>query len=76
MDWQRVQTFESHSHYVMMVAWSPRDLLIFASGSLDRTLRVWSASPPGVSAPQLVDSPDFTLRGHEKGICSIEYSTR
>ena len=57
-------TFEGHSHYVMMVAFNPRDTNTFASASLDRTIKVW-----GLNTLQ----PHFTLEGHEKGVNCVEY---
>lgn len=35
-DWDCVQVFEGHVHYVMMVKINPRDTNTFASASLDR----------------------------------------
>ena len=57
-------TFEGHSHYVMMVAFNPKDTNTFASASLDRTIKVW-----GLNTLQ----PHFTLEGHEKGVNCVEY---
>lgn len=39
-DWIRVTTFESHLHYVMMSQWNPKDTHIFATASLDRSIKV------------------------------------
>ena len=38
--WACIQTFEGHSHYVMQVAFNPKDTNSFASASLDKTIRV------------------------------------
>lgn len=38
--WQCTQIFEGHSHYVMQVAFNPKDTNTFASASLDRTIKV------------------------------------
>ena len=44
-DWEKdfecVQLFEGHVHYVMMVKINPRDTNTFASASLDRSIKVW-----------------------------------
>lgn len=37
---QRHQVFEGHAHYVMMVKFNPKDTGVFASASLDRTIKV------------------------------------
>jgi len=63
-NWTNTMTFEGHSHYVMMVAFNPKDANTFASASLDRTVKVW-----GLSNLQ----PHFTLEGHEKGVNCVEY---
>eukprot|EP01055_Gregarina_sp_Pseudo9_P005930 Gregarina_sp_Pseudo_9__5929@NODE_94_length_4328_cov_14_292376_g86_i0_p1_GENE_NODE_94_length_4328_cov_14_292376_g86_i0NODE_94_length_4328_cov_14_292376_g86_i0_p1_ORF_typecomplete_len884_score245_35Coatomer_WDAD/PF04053_14/0_75Coatomer_WDAD/PF04053_14/2_8e03Coatomer_WDAD/PF04053_14/1_1e127WD40/PF00400_32/50WD40/PF00400_32/0_74WD40/PF00400_32/2_6e06WD40/PF00400_32/3_4e07WD40/PF00400_32/2_4e08WD40/PF00400_32/3_8e08WD40/PF00400_32/5_7e02WD40/PF00400_32/7_2e03ANAPC4_WD40/PF12894_7/1_6e06ANAPC4_WD40/PF len=74
-NWQRIQSFENHAHYVMMVKWSPKDSQLFASASLDRTIKIWSITAPlGSSALATVTNPHFTLSGHERGVNSIEYS--
>ena len=39
--WICTQIFEGHSHYVMQVAFNPKDKNTFASVSLDRTIKVW-----------------------------------
>jgi coatomer subunit beta' len=38
--WACTQIFEGHSHYVMQVAFNPKDNNTFASVSLDRTVKV------------------------------------
>eukprot|EP00898_Chlorokybus_atmophyticus_P005738 jgi/Chlat1/6165/Chrsp41S09032 len=63
-NWQCVQIFEGHSHYVMQVTFNPKDTNTFASASLDRTIKVWSLGSP---------TPNFTLEGHEKGVNTIDY---
>mmetsp|Transcript_32188 Transcript_32188/g.44654 ORF Transcript_32188/g.44654 Transcript_32188/m.44654 type:complete len:968 (-) Transcript_32188:442-3345(-) len=62
--WQCTQVFEGHSHYVMQVAFNPKDSNTFASASLDRTIKVWSLG-------QAVSN--FTLEGHEKGVNCVDY---
>lgn len=67
-DWEKdfecIQTFEGHVHYVMMIKINPRDTNTFASASLDRSIKVW-----GLTA----GSPHFSLEGHEKGVNCIDY---
>merc|ERR1740121_501530 len=66
-NWQNTQTFEGHAHYVMMVNWNPKDVTIFASCSLDRSIKVWGAGGGNNTA-------HFTLTGHGKGVNCIEYA--
>ena len=63
-NWANTQTYEGHSHYVMMVAFNPKDANTFASASLDRTIKIW-----GLGALQ----PHFTLEGHDKGVNCVDY---
>ena len=35
-----VRTFEGHVHYVMMLNFNPRDANVFASASIDKTIKV------------------------------------
>lgn len=39
-NWECTQVFEGHSHYVMQVAFNPKDTNSFASASLDGTIKV------------------------------------
>jgi coatomer subunit beta' len=39
-NWVNAMTFEGHTHYVMMVAFNPKDTNTFASASLDRSIKV------------------------------------
>lgn len=40
--WALIRTFEGHAHYVMSLAFNLKDPNTFASGSLDRTIKVTS----------------------------------
>ncbi|GBG65649.1 hypothetical protein CBR_g51949 [Chara braunii] len=62
--WVCTQIFEGHAHYVMHVAFNPKDTNTFASASLDRTIKVWSLGSA---------NPNFTLEGHEKGVNCVDY---
>ena len=44
--WANTQTYEGHSHYVMMVAFNPKDANTFASASLDRSIKVTARRAP------------------------------
>ncbi|XP_058751829.1 coatomer subunit beta'-2-like [Vicia villosa] len=62
--WSCDETFEGHSHYVMQVAFYPKDPSTFASTSLDGTLKVWTIDSP---------TPVFTFEGHLKGVNCVDY---
>jgi coatomer subunit beta' len=64
--WQCTQIFEGHSHYVMQVAFNPKDTNTFASASLDRTIKIWNLGSP---------DPNFTLEAHMKGVNCVDYYT-
>lgn len=70
-DWEKdfecVQVYEGHVHYVMMVKVNPRDTNTFASASLDRSIKVW-----GLTA----STAHFSLEGpgaHERGVNCVDY---
>lgn len=64
--WTCTQIFEGHSHYVMQVAFNPKDTNTFASASLDRTIKIWNLGSP---------EPNFTLEAHMKGVNCVDYFT-
>jgi len=66
-NWACNQVFEGHAHYVMMCQWNPKDNTIFASCSLDRSIKVWGITGGNSNA-------HFTLSGHKKGVNCIEYA--
>ncbi len=43
-NWDCLQVFDGHTHYVMQVEFNPKDTDTFASGSLDRTVKVGTSS--------------------------------
>jgi len=60
-----LRTFEGHAHYVMSIAINPKDTNTFASGCLDRTIKIWSLGS---------STPNYTIEAHEsKGVNSVEY---
>lgn len=58
------QIFEGHSHYIMQVKFNPKDTNTFASGSLDRSIKVWGLGS---------STHHYTLDGHERGVNCIDY---
>mmetsp|Transcript_57105 Transcript_57105/g.104928 ORF Transcript_57105/g.104928 Transcript_57105/m.104928 type:complete len:942 (-) Transcript_57105:86-2911(-) len=66
-NWNCAQVFEGHAHYVMMCMWNPKDTTIFASCSLDRSIKVWGTTGNNSSA-------HFTLTGHQRGVNCVEYA--
>ncbi|KAJ9559503.1 hypothetical protein OSB04_004663 [Centaurea solstitialis] len=63
-NWECVQTFQGHDHYVMQVAFNPTDSNIFASVSLDNTIKTWNIGD---------SSPRSSIEGHLKGLNSVEF---
>lgn len=64
-DWALEQTFKDHEHFVMCVAFNPKDPNVFASGCLDHKVKVWSLGQ---------STPNFTLHtGQEKGVNYVDY---
>jgi len=63
-DFECTQYFEGHAHYVMQVKFNPKDTNTFATGSLDRSIKVWGLGSP---------VNHYTLEGHERGVNCIDY---
>ncbi|KAI8608800.1 coatomer subunit beta'-2-like protein [Chytriomyces sp. MP71] len=62
--WKNVQTFTGHSHYIMQAAFHPKDPAVFATASLDSTVRLWSLASGACTAE---------LRGHTRGVNCVEF---
>jgi WD40 repeat protein len=58
--------YRGHTDRVLAVAWSPNGKYI-ASGSLDKTVQVWSANPGDHFQP-------FIYRGHTAGVQAVVWS--
>ena len=59
-----LKVYEGHTHYIMNLAFNPKDSNTFASSCLDRTVKLWSLGSP---------SPNFTMEAHEKGVNYIDF---
>jgi coatomer subunit beta' len=60
-----LRVFEGHAHYVMSVAFNPKDTNTFASACLDRTVKMWNLGS---------STANFTLEAHEsKGVNAIDF---
>lgn len=62
--WQNVRVFEGHNHYIMQVVFSPKDPNIFASASLDKSVKVWNINKP---------VPNFSLEQHTECVNCIDF---
>ncbi|KAF7432578.1 hypothetical protein PC9H_004520 [Pleurotus ostreatus] len=62
--WKNIQIYEGHTHYIMNLAFNPKDTNTFASACLDRTVKMWSIGSP---------TPNFTMEAHEKGVNYVEF---
>lgn len=62
--WQCIRVFQGHDHFAMMVNFSPKDPNIFASASLDATVRVWNITK---------STPSITLTGHTSGVNCVDF---
>ncbi|CXI04062.1 coatomer subunit beta, putative [Plasmodium berghei] len=70
-NFEKLCSFENHVHYVMMCKFNPKDTYIFASASLDKTIKIWGVQ----NNMPVVTKPHFTLTGHIKGVNCIDYSS-
>ncbi|KAF8886974.1 coatomer protein [Infundibulicybe gibba] len=56
--------YEGHTHYIMNLAFNPKDANTFASACLDRTIKMWSIGSP---------TANFTMDAHEKGVNYVDF---
>ncbi|SCU93322.1 LANO_0E03576g1_1 [Lachancea nothofagi CBS 11611] len=64
-NWSLEQTFEGHQHFVMSVAFNPKDPSTFASASQDLTVKIWSLGQATANS---------TLHAHEtRGVNYVDY---
>ncbi|TFK63457.1 coatomer protein [Pluteus cervinus] len=62
--WKNVQTYEGHTHYIMNIAFNPKDSNTFATACLDRTVKMWSLGAP---------TANFTMDAHDKGVNYVDF---
>ncbi|SJL02680.1 probable SEC27-coatomer complex beta subunit [Armillaria ostoyae] len=62
--WKNIQVYEGHTHYIMNLAFNPKDSNTFASACLDRTVKMWSIGSP---------SANFTMDAHDKGVNYVDF---
>jgi coatomer subunit beta' len=62
---QKNGSWEEHKHFVMDVKFHPKDEGVFASASLDGTIKLWNVAST---------TSNGTLKGHKSGINCLEFS--
>ncbi|KAF8416722.1 WD40-repeat-containing domain protein, partial [Boletus edulis BED1] len=62
--WKCIQVYEGHTHYIMTIAFNPKDANTFASACLDRTVKMWSLGS---------GTPNFTMDAHDKGVNYVDF---
>jgi coatomer subunit beta' len=71
-NWQKINSYEDHEHYIMQVAINPKDPSMFASASLDRTIKIWTISASGKGGAGK-SSANYSLIGHQAGVNCIDF---
>jgi len=59
-----MQIYEGHTHYIMNLAFNPKDANTFVSACLDRTVKMWSITS---------STPNFTMEAHDKGVNYVDF---
>ncbi|KAF8187171.1 coatomer protein [Pholiota molesta] len=62
--WKNIQTYEGHTHYIMNLAFNPKDANTFVSACLDRTVKMWSLGS---------SQANFTMEAHDKGVNYVDF---
>src|SRR5687767_1115611 len=74
-NWACIRTFADHTHYVMAIALNPRDATMFASASLDGTVRLWNLE--SATSLHCFDRDDLTFKkseGHSRGVNTVNFA--
>jgi coatomer subunit beta' len=64
-DFYLVRTLDEHKHFVMALAFNPKDLTKFGSTSMDKTIKIWNLTTEGKA--------NFTLQGHKGSVNTIDF---
>ena len=65
-NWQRVNNFQDHQHYIMQLAINPKDTTMFASACLDCLIKIWTVGTQKTTA-------NYTLSGHKVGVNCVDF---
>jgi coatomer subunit beta' len=71
--WKLIQTYEGHTHFIMHIAFNPKDSNTFASASTDKTVKVWTVQGTTAFGSGGVAAANYTLDAHDKGVNYVEY---
>ena len=63
-DFKLIRSYEEHKDFVMKLAINLKDYSMFASGSTDKKIKIWSFNVP---------NSQLTLEGHLKGVNTIAF---
>jgi coatomer subunit beta' len=61
---QKINHLKEHKHFVMCVAGNPKESQVFASASLDGTLKLWNVNS---------SNSHMTLSGHKSGVNCVAF---
>ena len=61
---KKVRKYQEHTAFVMQAKFSQKDPNIFATASLDGSVKIWNVSSP---------SSNISLKDHESGVNSIDF---
>ncbi|KAJ3293111.1 hypothetical protein HDU79_000694 [Rhizoclosmatium sp. JEL0117] len=64
--WKNLKVYAGHSHYIMQIVINPENVNVFASASLDGTVKVWTLESSVAQG---------TLGGHKNGVNTVEFSS-
>ncbi|KAF8119817.1 WD40-repeat-containing domain protein [Boletus edulis] len=62
--WYLSQVYEGHTHYIMNIAFNPKDANTFVSPCLDRTVKMWSLRS---------GTANSTMDAHDKGVNYVDF---
>lgn len=65
-NWEEVNTYQDHEHFVMQIVFNPKNHNQFASASLDKTIKIWTVSTTTKTA-------NYSLLGHQAGVNAVDF---
>ncbi len=63
-NYEKFQEWKEHSHFVMDIKWNPKEEGVFASASLDWSIKLWNVKSK---------SSNGTLKGHSNGVNCLSF---
>jgi coatomer subunit beta' len=77
-DFSLTRVLDEHKHFVLALAFNPKDVTKFASGSMDKTVKLWNLTTDGKANMTIYkgDRPHFATGSDDKTVKIWDYQTK